>query len=165
MYCPRCSKEFAAGTSYCRTCGLSLGGVFEIVTGDAENEPEIKKGPNEKLTRAGIGLFIIGAVVGLSIPILKNLELFTAAGITRYIFLLLVMLAILLIGAGVLFPQKRYIRKNGNKEFSEKGDKDHLATGRLGQLPPAERNIDDLMMPKNAREPDSVTEHTTRQLG
>jgi hypothetical protein len=165
MYCPRCSKEFVSGTSYCRTCGLSLGGVVEIVTGDAENEPEIKKGPNESLTRPGMGSFIIGSVVGLSIPLFKNLELFTAAEIARYIFLLLIMLGILLIGAGALFPQKRYIRKKRNKEFFEKGDKDSIATGRLGQLPPAERSIDDLMMPKNSREPDSVTEHTTRQLG
>lgn len=165
MYCPRCSKEFASGTSYCRTCGLSLGAVVEIVTGDAENEPEIKKGPNEKLTRPGIGIFIIGAVVGLCIPIFKNLEFFTAAAITRYIFLLLVMLAILLIGAGALFPQKRYIRKKGNKALSEEGDNDSIATGRLGQLPSAERNIGDLMLPKNSRQPDSVTEHTTRRLG
>ena len=165
MYCPRCSKEFAPGTSYCRTCGLSLGGVVEIVTGDAENEPEIKKGPNEKLTRPGIGSFIIGSVIGLSIPIFKNLELFTAVAIARYTFLLLIMLGILLIGAGALFPTRRYIRKKGNKELSEDGDNDSIATRRLGQLPSAERNIDDLMMPTNSREPDSVTEHTTRQLG
>ena len=164
MYCPRCSKEFAPGTSYCRTCGLSLGAVVEIVTGDAENEPEIKKGPNEKLVRAGIGIFIIGAVTGLSIPIFKNLELFNAAAITRYIFLLLIMLAILLLGAANVFPQKRYIRKKGKKTLSEDGDKDSIATGRLGQLPSAERNIDDLMLPKNSRQPDSVTEHTTRRL-
>lgn len=165
MYCPRCSKEFAPGTSYCRTCGLSLGGVIEIVTGDAANEPEIKKGPNEKLTRPGIGSFVIGTVIGLSIPIFKNLELLTAAAIARYIFLIFIMLGILLIGAGVLFPQKRYIRKKGKKALSEDGNKDSLATGRLGQLPSAEREIDDLMMPKNSREPDSITEHTTRQLG
>ena len=165
MYCPRCSKEFAPGTSYCRTCGLSLGGVIEIVTGDAANEPEIKKGPNKKLTRPGIGSFVIGTVIGLSIPIFKNLELFTAAAIARYIFLIFIMLGILLIGAGVLFPQKRYIRKKGKKALSEDGNKDSLATGRLGQLPSAEREIDDLMMPKNSREPDSITEHTTRQLG
>ncbi len=126
MYCPRCSKEFAPGTSYCRTCGLSLGAVVEIVTGDAENEPEIKKGPNEKLTRAAIGSFVIGSVIGLCTPIFKNLELFNAAAITSYVFLLLIMLAILLVGAGVVFPQKRYIRKKGKKGSPKKETKTAL---------------------------------------
>ena len=163
MYCPRCSKEFVPGTSYCRTCGLSLGGVAEIVTGDAENEPEIKSGPNGKLTRAGIGTFILGSVIGLSIPIFKNLELFTAVGVARYTFLALIMLGILLLGAGFLFPQKRYIRKKGIA-LSGTEDNGGLATGPLTSLPSAERSVDDLLIPQNSREPDSVTENTTRHL-
>ena len=164
MYCPRCAKEFDHGTSYCRTCGLSLGSVVEIVTGDAENEPEIKKGPNEKLTRPGIGSFIVGSVIGLSIPIFKNLELFTAAAIARYVFLLLIMLGILLIGAGVLFPQKRYVKRKGRVVSGKDRQTEALATANLSQLPSADRNIDNIEFPVNKREPDSVTEHTTRHL-
>jgi hypothetical protein len=163
MYCPRCSKEFAQGTSYCRTCGLSLDGVVEIVTGDAENEPEIKKGPNGKLMRAGMGSAVLGMVIGLSIPIFKNLELFTAVATARYIFLALIMLGILLLGTGVVFPQKRYIRKKG-KALSGTDDNEGLATGRLISLPSAERSVDDFLTPQSSREPDSVTENTTRQL-
>src|SRR5690242_3148765 len=99
MYCPRCSKEFEAGTSYCRICGLSLESVAQIVKGEAETEPEMRKGPNGNLTRAGIGSFILGGVIGLSIPIFKNLELFTAAAVARYVFLVFVMLAMLMLGA------------------------------------------------------------------
>lgn len=164
MYCPRCSKEFAPATSYCRTCGLSLGGVIEIVTGDAANEPEIKKGPNEKLTRPGIGSFVIGTVIGLSIPIFKNLELLTAAAIARYIFLIFIMLGILLIGAGALFPQKRYVKRKGRVVSGKDRQPEALATANLDQLPSADRNIDGIEFPAKQREPDSVTEHTTRQL-
>ncbi|HYJ92897.1 MAG TPA: hypothetical protein VEV84_16415 [Pyrinomonadaceae bacterium] len=163
MYCPRCSKEFAKGTSYCRTCGLSLDGVVEIVTGDAENEPEIRSGPNGKLMRAGIGSFILGSVIGLSTPVFKNLELFGAAGIASYIFLGSIMLGIILLGIGFVFPQKRYIRKKG-EALSGTEDYEGLATGRLTSLPSADRNVDDILFPTKSREPDSVTEDTTRQL-
>ena len=60
MYCPRCAKEFESGTSYCRTCGLSLDGVAAIVKGEAETEPEMRTAPNGKLMRIGIGTFILG---------------------------------------------------------------------------------------------------------
>ena len=164
MYCPRCSKEFAPGTSYCRTCGLSLEGVVAIVKGEAETEPEIRNGPNGNLMRAGIGSFILGTVIGLSIPIFKNLELFAAAAIARYIFLVFVMVGMLLLGAGIVFPQKRYVKKKKKVSLPEAEEKLTLATGRLEQLPPSDRSVDDFIMPTNSREPDSVTEHTTRQL-
>ena len=163
MYCPRCSKEFESGTSYCRTCGLSLDGVVGIVKGEAETEPEIRTGPNGSLVRAGIGSFILGGVIGLSIPIFKNLELFTAAAVARYVFLVFVMLAMLMLGAGIVFPQKRYVKKK-EKADSTATDKDPgFVTGRLEQLPSSDRNVDDFIM-SDTREPGSVTEHTTRQL-
>ena len=162
MYCPRCSKEFSPETSYCRTCGLSLEGVVQIVQGEAETEPEIRSGPNGTLTRAGIGSFIVGGVIGLSIPIFKNLELFTAASVARYVFLVIVMLSMLMLGAGVVFPQKRYVKKK-KKADSTATDKDpSIVTGRL-ELPSTDRNVDDFIM-SDTRKPDSVTEHTTRRL-
>ena len=163
MYCPRCSKEFESGTSYCRTCGLSLDGVVGIVKGEAETEPEIRTGPNGSLVRAGIGSFILGAVIGLSVPLFKNLEFFAAAAIARYVFLVFIMVALLLLGAGNVFPQKRYVKKK-KAVLQETDEKPAVPTGRLEQLPPSERSVDDFLMPANSREPDSVTEHTTRQL-
>lgn len=163
MYCPRCSKEFTPGPSYCRTCGLSLDGVVEIVTGEAENEPEIKKGPNQKLIRAGMGSIIPGMVIGLSIPIFKNLELFTAAATARYIFLGLIMLGILLLGAGVLFPSRRYVKKKAPRS-SREPETPMIETARLEALRAGDLSVNDFQIPSNSREPDSVTENTTRLL-
>jgi hypothetical protein len=75
MYCPRCAKEFESGTSYCRTCGLSLDGVAAIVKGEAETEPEMRTAPNGKLMRIGTGTFILGLVAALGNAIVKNLGL------------------------------------------------------------------------------------------
>src|SRR3954468_13993790 len=63
MYCPRCANKFESGTSYCRTCGLSLDQVSAIVSGEKESQPLVKSGPNRDLMRYGIGTFILGLVV------------------------------------------------------------------------------------------------------
>lgn len=165
MYCPRCSRESSLGTGYCRTCGLSLEGVAEIVKGEAESEPEIRTGPNSRLMRAAIGSFILGSVVGLAIPLFKNLELFAAAAIARYVFLIIIMLALLLLGVGTVFPQKRYIKKKRSEPGSETDENRIPAAGRLDLLPSSDRSVDEILMPDGSREPDSVTEHTTRRLG
>jgi hypothetical protein len=136
----------------------------QIVKGEAESEPEIRSGPNSNLTRAAIGSFILGGVIGLSIPIFKNLELLTAAGIARYVFLILVMISMILLGIGVVFPQKRYVKTKKRMVLPEGDEKPAIPTGRLGQLPSSDRNVDDFVMPPDSREPDSVTEHTTRPL-
>ena len=162
MYCPRCAKEFESGTSYCRTCGLSLDSVAAIVKGEAETEPEVRTGPNGKLMRFGIGTFIFGLAIGLGSGVLKNLGLFTEAAIARSVFLLLVMVGMLLLGAGVVFPQKRYVKKK--RTIPEREQEKGLATDRLEQLPSADRSVDDLVSVVRSREPDSVTEPTTRQL-
>ena len=160
MYCPRCSKEFDAGTAYCRTCGLSLDGVSAIVTGEAETEPEFKTGPNRELSRAGVALFILGTVVALGNAMVRDLGLWPY-DIGKYIFMLLIMAGLLLIGAGTVFPKKRYVKnKRGTAAEREKG----LRTGRLVELPSADRSVDDIAASFRTREPDSVTDSTTRQL-
>ena len=65
LYCPRCGKPFSGDTSFCRTCGLSLDGVREIVSGEAASAPEMISRPNFKLMRLGIVTFIFGLVIGL----------------------------------------------------------------------------------------------------
>ena len=162
MYCPRCAKEFEAGTAYCRTCGLSLDQVAAIVTGEQATEPEIKTSPNRNLVRYGIGFFILGTVIALANAMIKGLGLFPEA-IGKYIFMSFVILGMLLIGIGVVFPQKRYVKRKG-RSVGEGGQQNVLATAHLDGLPSADRNIDDIAAINNTREPDSVTEHTTRQL-
>jgi hypothetical protein len=162
MYCPRCTKEFEPGTAFCRTCGLPLDQVAAIVNGERDTEPEVKTSPNRNLMRYGMGVFILGLVIALGNAILKDFGLFPEA-IGKYIFLSLVMVGMGLIGAGVVFPQKRYVKRKGraprNVELQEA-----LATANLDRLPSADRSIDDFTLSTNSREPDSVTDHTTRQL-
>ncbi len=163
MYCPRCSKEFESATSYCRTCGLSLEGVSEIVQGEAESEPEIRSGPNSKLTRIGIGVAFLGMFSGLCVALFVSVGLESAAAVAKVMFILLVMAGLLIIGTGFVFPQKRYVKKR-QKVSANAEEGGRLATVNLEQLPSADQSLDNFVFPADSREPDSVTEHTTRQL-
>lgn len=168
LYCPRCSKPFSSEISYCRTCGLSLDGVSKIVSGEAENAPAMTWRPNFKLMRLGIGLFIFGMVIGLIYGAVRDLGLFPEA-YGKMIFLGIIALGMLTMGAGMLFPTKKYTR---SKPLSaDRSDPDAgLDTASLaGQLPSAQVGVNDIEFPKDAREFDkvaacSVTEHTTRNL-
>ena len=162
MYCPRCAKPFESGTGYCRTCGLSLDNVAAIVKGEAETEPEFKTGPNRDLTRFGIGTFILGTVIALGNSMVRDLGLWPY-DLGKYVFMMFIMVGMLLIAAGVVFPKKKYIkRKHGTSKESHQEMK--LRTARLDQLPSAERSVDDIASVIRSREPDSVTEPTTRHL-
>lgn len=112
--------------------------------------------------RYGIAFFILGTVIALANAMIKDLGLFPEA-IGKYIFTSFVILGMLLIGIGVIFPQKRYLKKK-RRAASASDQQIKLATAHLDRLPSADRNIDDIPSISNTREPDSVTEHTTRQL-
>jgi len=163
MYCPRCSKEFEAGTSYCRTCGLSLDGVATIVKGEAGSEPEYRTGPNGTLVRSGIGIFVLGTVVALGNAMAREFVGPWPYDLGKYVFMVLIMIGLLLIGAGTVFPKKRYVKKKSGSGPESKRDKE-LTTGRFEQLPAAERSVDDIVSRVRSREPGSVTEPTTRHL-
>jgi hypothetical protein len=162
MYCPRCAKEFESGTSYCRTCGLSLDGVATIVKGEAETEPEFKTGPNRDLMRIGFGCFIFGIVIALGNALVRDLGLWPY-DFGKYVFLILVMVGMLLLGVGIVFPKKRYVKRK-RSTLPERDEEKQLRTNRLDQLPHAKRSVDDLVSQVRSREPGSVTEPTTRQL-
>ena len=162
MYCPRCANEFESGTAYCRTCGLSLDDVAAIVSGEKDSQPIVKSVPNRNLIRYGVGTFILGMMIALGNAALKDFHLFPEA-IGKFIFLTLIMIGMALLGAGIVFPQKRYIKqKDRSPDKSE--EQTSLPTANLQVLPSADRIIDDIVFPTNTREPDSVTEHTTRHL-
>jgi len=162
MYCPRCAKEFESGTAYCRTCGLSLDSVASILSGEKESQPIVKSVPNRDLIRYGIGIFILGMVVALGNGALKAFNLFPDA-IGRSIFLSLIMIGMAMMGAGIVFPQKRYIKQN-DRSPREAGEPTALPTADLEGLPSADRSIDDIVFPASTHEPGSVTENTTRHL-
>ena len=156
LYCPRCGKLFASETSFCRTCGLSLDGVSEIVSGEAESAPEMVTRPNFKLMRFGIGLFIFGLVIGLINGALKDFELFPQA-YGKFVFMAMVALGMLMLGAGFLFPTKHYKKRKPSSKTATPKE----------QLNSASAN--DIVFPIDTRELEpvaigSVTENTTRNL-
>jgi len=164
LYCPRCAKPFTTDTSYCRTCGLSLGGVAKIVTGEAENAPVTVSRPNFTAMRYGIGLMIFGLVVGLLNGMLRDFGLYP----DRYgkaIFMAIIAIAMLTMGSAFLFPTKKYKKRKGADPPAE------LETAPLaaGELSPADPDMNIIDFPAAGREPlmaepGSVTERTTRNL-
>jgi hypothetical protein len=164
MYCPRCAKKFDLGTAFCRTCGLSLDDVSAIVSGEKESQPIVKSVPNRDLVRYGIGTVILATVVGLGHGALKDFHLYPES-VGKFVVLTMLMIGIVLVGSGLLFPKKKYI----NQTERRRGESDKpsaLPTSDLGLLSSADRSIDEIAFPSAtaSREPDSVTENTTREL-
>ena len=169
LYCPRCGKQFSSETIYCRTCGLSLDGVGEIVSGDAENAPITISRPNFKTMRIGIGLFIFGLAIGLINGAVRDLGLFPEA-YGKMIFLVLIAVGMLTMGAGFLFPTKKYTKRKPSRSTNELDTAVGLDTASLaGQLHSPQARVNDIDFAADSREPviierGSVTEHTTRNL-
>jgi len=164
-FCPRCGNKFVKDTSFCRTCGLALDGVREIVSGDADNAPATVRRPNFAAFRLGIGLFILGLVIGLLNGALKDFDLFPQA-YGKMIFLSFIAAGMLCFGAAVAFPTKKYAKPK--KSASKAEIPVELKTSPLaGEL--ATSTIEEINFPNDDREPltaepRSVTEHTTRNL-
>lgn len=166
LYCPRCAKGFTTGTSYCRTCGLSLAGVSEIVHGDSENAPVTVTRPSFNAIRYGVGLMILGLVIGLVNGMLRDFNLYP----DRYgkmVFLAFIAVAMLTMGSAFLFPTKVYKKRKP----AAPGSPRQFDTAPLpGELPAADTSdLVDISFPVAAREPvsvdaPSITEHTTRNL-
>jgi hypothetical protein len=161
LFCPRCGNQFKSETSFCRTCGLSLDGVSEIVNGEAESAPEMISRPNFKVMRIGIGLFICGLVIGLANGALKDFDLFPQV-YGKLIFMAMAALGMLMLGAGFLFPTKRYKKRKSSSKSPT------FDTATLNeQLIPAGPN--DFAFPNDTRELEpvpigSITENTTKNL-
>jgi hypothetical protein len=163
LYCPRCASAFTNGTGYCRTCGLELKGVSEIVRGDAGNAPAVTRRPNFNGIRYGVGLFIVGLVIGLLNAVLRDFGLFPER-YGKVVFFLFIAAGLLSMGSAFLFPVKRYTKRK-----SADADRPvQLETAPLGSaLPPADTN--EIVFPASVREPvmaeaPSITEPTTRHL-
>ncbi|MGH9947969.1 MAG: hypothetical protein ACRD6X_12315 [Pyrinomonadaceae bacterium] len=175
-YCPRCASPFKQETSFCRTCGLALKGVSEIVSGDAENAPVASTRPNFNAIRIGIGLVILATVFGLANVVIKDLDLFPTV-VGKAIVMGFMIAGMLSLGFAFVFPSTRYTKRNGrsgDEVFSliEKleGTVEDLDTTELkGALPPVVASTHRNIFQKDARpkinvEPGSIAEHTTRNL-
>ena len=147
LYCPRCGKQFSSGTAYCRTCGLSLDGVSKIVTGEAADAPITTSRPNFKVMRIGIGLFILGLAIGLINGAVRDLGLYPDA-YGKMVFLALVAVGMLTLGAGFLFPTKKYTKRKPSASIDRSASDTGLDTAPLaGQLSPAEAGVADPFLP------------------
>lgn len=167
LFCPRCSNQFSDGTSYCRSCGLSLDAVSKIVNGEAETAPEVTTRPNFKIMRLGIGLFILGLVIGLINGALRDFGLYPDA-YGKMVFMIIVAAGMLMLGAGFVFPTKKY-KKRKPAVLADHDSEATLDTSPLvGQLEEARVSANEIEFPTDDREKvpvGSVTEHTTRNLG
>lgn len=158
LHCPRCGKLFTTDTAFCRTCGLALGPVVDAVNGDAANSPIVTTRPNFKLMRFGVGLFILGLVIGLLNAAVRDLELFPQS-YGKMMFLLFVAAGMLMLGAGFVFPTKKYTKRR----ILEPADEPERLS------PAGQTFVDEIDFPRDTRELDaihvgSVTEHTTKNL-
>lgn len=169
LYCPRCGKQFGGEISYCRTCGLSLDGVSEIVSGDAVNAPVTSTRPNPTAIRLGIGLFLLGTILGLIHLAIRDLDLFPEI-YGKAVFFILIAAGLLSMGAAAVFPSKKYTKRKDSNSISESDSPSRFdaapMAGQLSSANPAEYDIGGLL---DGREPvraerGSVTEHTTRNL-
>ena len=169
LYCPRCGKPSTTETSYCRTCGLSLDGVVEIVSGDAANAPVTSTRPNPMAIRLGIGLLLLGTVLGMINGLIRDLGLFPQI-YGKAVFIAFVAAGLLCLGAAVVFPSKKYTKRRNVNSVRESDSTGELDTAPLAdQLSPADVDVDNVNFPADSREPvivdrASVTEHTTRNL-
>lgn len=169
LYCPRCGKPFTSDTSFCRTCGLSLDGVSEIVNGETESAPIVSSRPNLKLMRLGMVTFILGMVIGLLNGALRDFNLFPQA-YGKLVFLAFIAMGLLMLGAGFLFPTKKYTKRKTPRPAANSPSESKLKTAPLkGQLESARADVNDALFAKDEREFEtvpvpSVTEHTTRDL-
>lgn len=169
IYCPRCAKPAEISTSFCRTCGLSLDGIAEIVHGEAETAPEVKTRPNYTCLRIGIALFIVGTVIGLINMALRDFHLFPEE-YGKLVFLTFVVVGMSLLAFALLFPQKYYVKSGQKHSMLDRAFSNEFPSAPItNELPSANIGLDQISFPKDSRkpvttEPGSVTEDTTRQL-
>lgn len=66
MYCPNCGKENSADQSYCRSCGLKLNAIAELVAGilPDEERADLRK-RKRTLEKLGLGALSIAGLIAL----------------------------------------------------------------------------------------------------
>lgn len=161
MYCPRCSKQFTVETSYCRTCGLSLASVVDIVNGDKDSAPVVTTRPNFKLFRIGFAIFIFGLVIGIINGAIRDFQLYPDS-YGKLVFMITVAAGMLTLGAGFVYPTKKYSkRKPGEPSPTDKQATPELDAAKFDanvvEFQSRTHKFEIVPIP-------SVTERTTRNL-
>ncbi|MEO5858326.1 MAG: zinc-ribbon domain-containing protein [Pyrinomonadaceae bacterium] len=113
MYCPNCGKENAGDQSYCRTCGLKLSAIAEVVADTLPSEENAalqrRKVVIEKLGRGALSIaglialmsFIFAAAL-YKLIVFGPEVLFWASAIALSVFVML--------GAGLIGYSRLFLR-------------------------------------------------------
>lgn len=154
MYCPNCSAEASADQKYCRSCGMELQAVAELIDSQTDiTKPEkckkaVFQGQQRSFLVGGMSLMLAAVAVGSSLKILRKENIQLAGDFTPYLNVIILFLAF--IGVGLMcypFLQMMSSQSNSRRNRSSKAE------------PPVKLNLEFL-----ADEPSSVTEQTTRVL-
>jgi hypothetical protein len=165
LYCPRCAKPASPDTSYCRSCGLALDGIAEILKGDAANAPAVP--PRRGFTTFGIGLgiFTLGLAIAILNAALRDFNLYPDK-YGKMVFLVLIAAGLLTLSYSLIM-QFRRLAEQKSLDKHERPTALLETTSHPQQLPGADTN--EIIFPTNVRKPamaetPSVTENTTRHL-
>lgn len=166
MFCPKCGSQNADETKFCRGCGADLSNVLMV----APNTPELRHRSSGKrgaasrpdtrsLSEKHIDLFssgVRGLTIGVGFLIVSGAA-FAISMRLSVMGLFFLAFAFYFLGTGV----SRLVQAKGIKALTKSDEPAALSEGQTEYIKPS-RSIyetDDL-----ARQPLSVTEHTTRHL-
>lgn len=155
MYCPNCGKKITAEQKFCRSCGLGLDRIAQVVTEQFPITPdESAEERKERLERWGFyALCVFGA--GVLLPLLHYIVRLLLSG--RVLTGLGLLALIVVLGCGllsvILFAEAEDIKKAGVKRRSSQ----------TAELPGEDATA--RLVPEPSLEPAaSITDRTTELL-
>ena len=152
MYCPNCSTEASAEQKFCRSCGMELQAVAELISGQANIAKPEKSKEVQRSQRAmliwGMCMTFGGVAAGSSLKVLGREHIQVAGEFTPY----LMVLALLICFAGMGLMCYPFLQGKSGKPRSQK------TTAPTSE--PTIRLSPELL----AEEQPTVTEHTTAFL-
>jgi hypothetical protein len=153
MYCPNCSTESQVEQKFCRSCGMELTGVVELIRGQADIETaDCKVSFFQRRHRAmlvlGTILMLAALLFGSSVKILSKEHIQIAGEFTPY--LMVFNLLLLFVGMGLICLPFLLMMSSSPR-----------AGKPVGKKAEATFKLDRHLLPE---EPASVTEQTTEFL-
>lgn len=154
MFCPNCSVEAPAEQRFCRTCGMELQAVAELIRDQsplvkrAERQPPAFEARTRALVIWGLIMTLSATAAGASLKILGKENIHPAGEFTPYVSVIAVIAAIFGMGL-ICYP---FLQQTWSKPSSRKP-----------ALPRQESTID-LRPDLRAEQQSSVTEKTTEFL-
>jgi hypothetical protein len=153
MYCPSCSKEASRDQKFCRSCGMDLQAVAELVA----SQPNVSKQAQRReptlddrqrsMVIWGMILMLAAVGVGASLKILSKDQIHLAGAFTPYLSVISLLIAFFGMGL-MVYP---FLQTSRNRRSRPDMALTHEPGGSLEP---------EMLVEK----PSSVTEHTTEFL-